>query len=607
MSAKPSVELQPRRSLALPWASTMGAIGCTVCAAILWAAALPRVDASRMTDIGLVAALPAQSFAAFVALIVGFCLAISERSLKRPLLLIQVVALVVMLYGTPVLVEEVPRFAVTWRHVGVSEYIMRVGGADPAIDAYFNWPGFFILSAFLTEAAGVGSALSLAGWASVYFNLLYLAPLMLIFRTATASRRLVWLGLWCFYLTNWIGQDYLSPQALNLFFYLAILSVVLRWFKADAAEIGWRLPFVRRHGPLARAVGWLERLLATPDTAGEPLRPYQRAGLLVLLLAVFVASISSHQLTPFFILAAITALVATNRTSLRGMPILMTVLVAAWIRFFAIAYFAGHVEAVTQHVGQVGATVSANVTGRLQGSAGHMLVVYMRLAMSLALWGLAFLGGVRRWRAGSRDLTFALLAVAPFPLMLLQTYGGELLLRAYLFALPFMAFFVAALLCPTATAGVSWRGALAIGVVSAGLLGGFLFTRYGNEKMDHFTSAEIAAIRHVYETSEPGSLMVSVAPNLPWKFQDYEQHKYRYITTEFLDRDVDAIVELMSSDRFPQAYLILSRSQKANVELFYGLQREAWNEREELLFGSGHFQVIFANQDVKVLTLRGRP
>ncbi len=59
---------------------------------------------------------------------------------------------------------------------------------------------------------------------------------------------------------------------------------------------------------------------------------------------------------------------------------------------------------------------------------------------------MAALGGygfVRRLRAGRRDLALAGLVVAPGLAVAVQSYGGEGPYRAFLFALPWLAFLAA--------------------------------------------------------------------------------------------------------------------------------------------------------------------
>jgi hypothetical protein len=97
-----------------------------------------------MNGLGLVSVLPVASFIALAVLAISFCLTIQRARPPQALLLAHIVLLVFFLYALPTLVEPEPRFAVTWRHVGIIGSIAESGHVDPRIDAYFNWPGFFV-------------------------------------------------------------------------------------------------------------------------------------------------------------------------------------------------------------------------------------------------------------------------------------------------------------------------------------------------------------------------------------------------------------------------------------------------------------------------------
>ena len=175
-----------------------------------------------------------------------------------------------MLHGATSLIDEEPAFNVVWRHAGVTDYVMTTGRVNPDIDAYFNWPGFFILAALVTRTAGLDSALGLSGWAPVAFELLYLPALVVISRAFTADRRLAWVAVWLFYVTNWVGQDYLSPQAMGYLLYLAMVAVILTALSRRAAPdlAGWR----------ERGTRLLLRLrIRLPGVALEEVEPAARA------------------------------------------------------------------------------------------------------------------------------------------------------------------------------------------------------------------------------------------------------------------------------------------------------------------------------------------
>ncbi len=599
--------LPEHRAQAVPdaslWLTIAGPIFLILCAAELWVMSLKVIDVRRMTDLGLVSVLPLQSFLALIIITVSFCLTLRSQPLSVPLLLAHVVVLIFMLYGVTALVEDGSRVSITWRHAGFTEYIMRTGTVAPKLDARFNWPTFFILSAFITQVAGLPSIIPLTAWAPVFFNVLYLGALAMILDSLTNDKRLVWLGIWLFYITNWIGQDYFAPQAFNYFLYLVILGILLKWFKGTTVRPQPLGPPWQNWRVLSRLADRVYTWLTPVDLPNSPSWPGQRAGLLTIVVATFIVVASSHQLTPFFVVVSTSALVLFRRCSLRSLPLLMGIIAAAWISFMTVAFLSGHSSLVMGNIGQVNEALTSNVTGRLNGSPEHMFVLYLRLLVTFSLWGLAFLGAISRLRKGFWDLTCALLTIAPCLLFGLQDYGGELILRTYLFTLPFVAFFAAGLYYTTPSTPSSWRRIGLIGVTSLLLLSGFLFTRYGNERMDYMSAHEVSASDYLYSIARPKSLIVTVLPNLPLKYRDFEKFTSVSVLDDAVVGDVEAIVQIMKNQRYTSSYLILARSEYANGELFYGLSRDWGHNLEKTLLESGQFRLIYQNQDAMILVL----
>ena len=305
-------------------------------ALLLWGSQLRTIDLARMNDLGLVSVLPGTFFAALLLLTLSFCLSLRQQALSSPLLLLHVLILIVILYGTTSLIEEVPRFESVWKHVGVSEYISRTGSVATGISAYFNWPGFFILVSFVTAAAGAHDPLGLAMWFPLLINVLGLGALLLIIRSATVDKRVIWLAAWLFYTANWIGQDSFSPQALNYLLYLMLIAIVLGWFKVrDSAAVC--TPGTVPHPARARARLAPLRLLLAPTEAVPNIASTagQRTGLFAILVLLFLTIVASHQLTPFAILGSIALLTILGRIKPRGLPLLLAVLTASWLSFMA--------------------------------------------------------------------------------------------------------------------------------------------------------------------------------------------------------------------------------------------------------------------------------
>ena len=602
------LDLSQTRARVVDWVVVMFV---SVGSLILWLAAMMSADLGRLTDLGMVSVLPLWSYLSFIPIVSAFVLVLTGPRPSTWLLAAIVVILLLMLYGAVPFIEGEPRFSPSWRHIGVIDYVTRHGGVDPTLDAYHNWPGMFILASALAGAIGLADWTGLALWAPVWFNLLFLPPLYVLLSALTDDRRAVWLAIWLFYLMDWIGQDYFSPQAFGLFFFLVAIAVIVRWFtsadagssgerwrgEASTEDSGGRPSRIDRLPRRIRSV--VERILELRPIPADRLSTAGRAGLMALFLALFGFTIAGHQLTPFFILSAVGALVVVLRVRWPRLPILMGVMIAAWIAFVAVAFLIGHFQNVAGYVGTLSDSISANLTGRLQGSQGHLSVVYVRLAFAAGVWVLAGVGALRRIRAGRWDVTAVALALAPFPLFAVQAYGGEMLLRIYLFSLPFMALLIAFALLPRLREeSPRWLGVI-VAVGSLALVGPFMVARYGNERIESFTPGEVAAVEQLYQIAPKGSMFVGVVGDVPWKNVRYEEYRYRPSGSDTYYDDLNSMYLAMSTHNGP-VYLILTRTQAAYAEMILGASPEEWKAFEQRLFATGWFDVISRTPDATI-------
>jgi hypothetical protein len=570
------------RSVALRRALRAGApIAVPAAALLVWALSLRRIDPHAIGATGLVSVLPATALLPLGALTVSFCVNLGRRRVAGWVLALHVLALVVMLYSVTGIVEPEPAFEPAYRHVGIADFIARTGGLDTTIDAYFNWPGFFVVVAFLTRVAGLPDALGLVRWAPLAFNLLYLAPLLLIMRALTADRRVVFLALWLFYATNWTAQDYFSPQATAYLLELVVFGILLRWF--------------------------------TPPVA--PATPRQRAGVLAIAMAACAAIVAMHQLTPFALLAGVIALALLAGCTPRLLPLLVAALIEGWAAFMAIGFMSGNLPGLLGAVGNVGDTLNSNLAARVGGDPGHRLVVDARLGLTAGVWALAGLGWWTLRRRGHPVRSATALALSPFPLLALQPYGGEILIRVAFFALPFAAFLAASgLIELTRTRSV--LRAVPLTVVTVAFLGVFLLARYGNDRMDAFSKGDVAGVRALYRIAPAGSELLAVSQPLPWQYRDYTGYTYARLT-ELLPGPPPPrgqphrplsyrIRDVMRSSAPARAYLIVTRSQIAGDDLV-GTSGTPARQVEQALSVSRLFRVAYSNPDATIFVLRLRP
>jgi hypothetical protein len=286
----------------------------------------------------------------------------------------------------------------------------------------------------------------------------------------------------------------------------------------------------------------------------------------------------------------------------------MGVTVVGWIAFMTTAYLAGHMHVLTDNIGKVNENAAANVANRLKGSPQHQVIVWTRIIAGGVLWSAAALGWLLRLRRGHRDHAFALLAVATFPLIAVQPYGGEIVLRVFLFSLPFMAFFAASLFNPRGGVAENWRALAAIGVACLVLTASFFFTRYGNLRVDYFTADEARAVEALYQLAPPGAFFMGGSDDLPWKAVHYDAYTYEWVRKPKTGPVTPETVAADSLGRLREhagkgAFLIVTRSQHIDVNTFSSLPPGSLDQVEDTVRNSGEARLVYANADARIYSM----
>jgi hypothetical protein len=202
------------------------------------------------------------------------------------------------------------------------------------------------------------------------------------------------------------------------------------------------------------------------------------------------------------------------------------------------------------------------------------------------------------------------LALAPFALVPLQAYGGEIVIRAYLFGLPFVAVLVASLfpLRPSPR-----RGVAALALMSALLLVALLFTRYGNERINLFTPGEVGVVERLYERAPPGAVLVAPNPQLPWRAEDAGVYREKTLDAELagaaepgpggLATRVKRVIEGFS----PAAgYVVITRNTREYEEVFGAAEWGTIAALERALEASPRFANVHQDPDGEIFALEQR-
>ena len=602
----------------------------------LWLLTVIRADFNSIGAYGLVSILHWEYFAGLALVVVGFAYEVLRSPMRSISLLIYVVLLVLFLFGTAPAIEPVAARADSWIHAGFIQYIFVHGSVLNNFDARFSWPGAFSLASVLVAFTGRHDAIAFLRWFPLVIELLYLAPMLVIARFSGVGRRAGWLGIALFYATDWIYQDYFSPQALSYFYLLVILAVVLalwnprqiarrrRRRRRVAPDGGGSMAVARSDGPGAainidsapsetvvaiprvsvvtitrerlrqtRAIFTMRRIEGRDTIALESgtttLALLALAGLITLAMAM------SHQLTPYDLVLELIILVFARRVGRPEFVVLAALITVGWLSLGAVNFWTGHLNLIFGGLGQIGGTVTTNVANRVTGGTSHLIVVDSRILLTGGIYILAGIGAMRR-ACDSRALE--MLAGAPLLLLATQSYGGEGLLRVALFGLPFTALLAAAAVLPQRKGtirpfvpnfrlGRHARNLLRV-VVAALVLGCAVLTtidRGGNDAYEAFTPGELAAVVYAYRHASPNSIVGVVSAYLP-----YGQRAVGSVTFLSFDVSGNDPIALTAKNflQFHPEQIILSQSQDAWGVYVAGLPHGWEASLEAKLVGHGY-------------------
>ncbi len=445
-------------------------------ALILWVVALsiglPGVDASFF---GLLfSGAGALLIPAVVLVAVAFVIAIARR--RVPVATAALLTLIIVERGTTWLGTEVPLYEWTYKHIAVVRYVLAHDLIQPnGTDIYAQWPAFFVTTAWFSDVTGL-DPMTLAHVFAPVIHLLIAIIVYSAARTIGSSTRVAITAAFCVEMVNWVAQDYFSPQA-------------------------WTLVI---------AYGLLAMLIAS--------RHHRQAGILAII--PFAAIVPTHQLTPFWALAAAIGLVIFRQARPWWA-------VAAMIGI-AGAYLALNFEAVAPYGILSGSNPVSNATSNVTaaGVPAKEITSLVCRALSAGVLLLAALSAVVGWKhKRPYVIACAIVAFSPLALLLGQSYGGEAIFRVYLYSLFGCGLLVAPHIVAVLDgfgagrrrALVAWGGALA--VVAAALAGAYSYFALWPTVVE--TRAQVEAIDRITADAPPGTRIIMLyGAGLPARIND---------------------------------------------------------------------------------------
>lgn len=567
-----------------------------VAAVVTWGVSLTGVHAAVLGEFSPMA-MPAGWYAALGVVLIGAVLTIWGPRPRGWLMTAYIGALIVMLVGTVPLITDTPAYAWTYKHIGVTRLIEATGTVHPSVDIYNRWPGLFALAAAFSRLTGT-DALGYAKWFELAFTLIDSAIVAAIARSISRDTRVAAGSALLFAVSNWVGQNYFSPQALAYTLYLTALLVLLRGLSSPTAVSPW---IARRLEAITRRPQKAPRLaqpgLATPSQS------------IAIVVALDLAIVATHQLTPYMLIVQVAALVAVGAVGPRWLVVILAVL--------ALAYVIPNFSYIEQHYGLFG-NLNPLTNAQVQtGFAAHAgLYAHVGEILTIAIGVTALWAAGRLSRSGLACLVTPVLALAlaPFVILAVQNYGGEAPLRVVLFASPWLSMLVAWGITSLPHVRRLRAGAAATTVASAL----FLFAFPGYETTNRMPRDEVLASEYFNRHAPIDSVLMMAGENFP-HIADARAWNTRIsstygdgVTSLFYDprlagrqlnaRDVPIVVQDLRNYS-PHGFIVFSATQLSYARYMGTTPGGALESLETSIARSRQFTLWYANRDTRIYEL----
>lgn len=543
----------------LPWAVLM--LG--LCLFIYGEHTIPDAVASQW---GLLAVASPAYGASILLATAGFVIAIRQGSVKAAA---AATAMMIIAQRLPrTIATDLPMYAWTYKHLGVADYIQHAHTLARDVDIYNGWPSLFALTAWFSDLTGM-SEVTLAHWFTPVFHVFFST---VVYAAARAWRLEPLTAITATFLVatlNWVEQDYYSPQATVIFLAVAIFAIV----------------------GLSR-----ERPTGT-----------------LLIVVLFGAATITHQLTPYWIMAAIAILVVTRRMRPWWIVIPLVAILVAFL-------FYNWDQAAHYELFSANPIKNAESNVPTPGVLGQRVTSVGVRVLSASMWVATGLTLVYRLVKKREFWAPGVLALSPMLILGGQSYGGEAIFRVFLYSLLGCSIVLAPVVVAVLRGG--WMryaaGVLVALIVTTLSAQGYTGSWYANvmPREQYDTS------RLVLAQAELPSYLTSVAPVWPerssWRYVDFARFKHGFdapmtyakdLMLRHYDTDADYAAFLAALNTRPEAstYLIFTEQMRVYSWYFGIMPWDAFpNLKARMFRDTQHWEPLFDGQGITVFVHRVR-
>ncbi len=336
-------------------------------------------------------------------LIIGFGFSLIPQKIPKGLAFFYLVMFLVYLWLVPFLVKMCPT-RTSYTCYGFVDLILRTGFFDPTIAFYHNWPGFSIFFSalfMLTKINTIDFVLGLTPFVSTLLCVIVIYHFFNYF--FNNNTRFIFSACVIFIFSNYVGQDFFSPQGFAFLIYVISISLLFRLN-------------IRKY---------------TLD----------KTKTVFLFFILFGTLIISHLLTSLFCILSVIIFEIFSKNKLRkySTTLISIILVGAWTIYGAFEYFQAHIVSFLKEAFTFNLSFEQNVAH--VGSGGDQITDIIVILFTVLLYLFAIIGWFTTKKNYIKKI-FTLFILAPILLPIFYSYNGEMLARAVLFSLIPLSFFI---------------------------------------------------------------------------------------------------------------------------------------------------------------------
>lgn len=457
--------------------------------------------------------------------------------------LLQVIVLGIMIWGTPVFVENNARGTDTWWHLGTTKTILDSGKImvdSSATHSYLEWPGSFVFSSIVISLLGLPPGLFIRIFplfSSAFFILAYYFWIQKIVGDKIVQK----LSIIALFLLNLWLQFYSSPQGFGLMLFPLVLTSLM-------------------NGTI-------------------------KGGLISVVL--YLSLVISHPLTPFFIiLLSIVEIVllAMRKKATKQAVVLLCFFVVAWVAwflFYASLSFDLRINEVLrgfQEFGRTQTTTATLITARISYVPSVIRLITIACSITVAFLYI--------FRSRKESISKVLLHTGWLISVFLFLLYDLLFLRS---ALQDRALMFAFLLVPILVVEFAWKFTKArldmrivAGILLLLLLPNLL-TLYYAENSALVSNSNIAMVLHLNKYFSSGTLYGSQHCDVIFAFNT----SYQYAPLYYYDKDTLPVNSFIVFNE----YTMQTPSAPASSTMKYLHNLCSEQVGANLLYSNGKFEV----------------